>query len=138
MLVSADCATRGGRRRDGACGDAKAFVWMGVLIVAVMHFPGIAKAQDDPKPEGSRAADERAGERLIRKAAGDGDEDLMTNILEMMQDSSRRLEIDFDPGRDTQSVQAGIIEQLDEVIKLAASRRRPRSRSMPSSSDKRR
>jgi hypothetical protein len=63
----------------------------------------------------------------------------MTNILEMMQDSSRRLEIDFDPGRETQTVQAGIVEQLDEVIKVAASRRRPRSRPMQSGkSDKRR
>jgi len=135
LLASADGRTRSPRTLDGVRSSA----WKAVLLVAVMLSAGIANAQVDPKPEDSRGADKKVGKRLIRKAGADADEDLMTNILEMMQDSSRRLEIDFDPGRDTQTVQAGIVEQLDEVIKVAASRRRPRSRSMPSgTSDKRR
>ncbi len=109
-------------------------------------FPlAVAWGQDGPEPKSRRdvdlprEADKKVGERLIRKATGETDDDLMAEILRMMGESSHKLEIDFNPGDDTQALQARIVEELDEVIKVAASRRRPRLRSLSAdSSDKRR
>lgn len=117
-----------------------------VVLVLAAAFPlSVAWGQDNPASndprdtDPPRRADKKVGERLIRKATGDTDDDLMAEILMMMGESSHKLEIDFNPGDNTQALQARIVEQLDEVIKVAASRRRPRLRSMPAdSSDKRR
>ena len=70
--------------------------------------------------------------KLHRKALSDSDEDLMGALMRLMGDVSRRLQIDFDPGEQTQTVQRAISEKLDEAIKVAASRRRMRSISPPS------
>ena len=84
-------------------------------------------------------SDERLGERLIRKAVTKADDDIMYDILRLMSETSRRLEIDFNVGQDTQSLQARIVAELDQAIKVAAAQRRLQSsHDQPKSSDKRR
>lgn len=79
------------------------------------------------------------GERLIRKAVTDGEEDIMTTIVRLMTEASRKMEIEFDPGEETQALQGLIQEKLNEAIKAAASKQRVRNQSSaPTDPDKRR
>lgn len=79
------------------------------------------------------------GERLIRKAVTDGEEDIMATIVRLMAEASRKMEIEFDPGEETQALQGRIQEKLDEAIKAAASKQRARKQSpAPTDPDKRR
>jgi hypothetical protein len=83
--------------------------------------------------------EDRLGERLIREAATDSQEDLMARIIRLMDNVTRNLEIDFDPGTQTQALQQRIIDELDEAIREAALKRRPRRSSGASQrGDKRR
>ncbi len=98
-----------------------------------------AAAQDPPLPPQPEGSDEKLGERLIRKAVTDSDEDLMDTVINLMSDAAHLLEIDFDAGEQTQTVQREILDRLNDAIKVAASQRRPRRQTAPSSaSDKRR
>ncbi|MGD2111596.1 MAG: hypothetical protein PVI86_19640 [Phycisphaerae bacterium] len=134
--VSRSSLREGERSWRGAIGWWR---WALALIPMFVSFTLPAAAQDRPEPSEKDASSERLGERLIEKARGEGDEDVMGDIQRMMDASSRKLEIDFDPGEETQSLQAKIMERLDEVIKLAASRRRAVRSSEPrGESDKRR
>jgi hypothetical protein len=98
-----------------------------------------ASAQAPPSPPQPEGSDEKLGERLIRKAVTDSDEDLMDTVINLMSDAAHRLEIDFDAGEQTQTVQHEILDRLNDAIKVAALQRRPRRQPAPSSaSDKRR
>lgn len=75
----------------------------------------------------------KVGRRLIRQIAEGSDEDVMATVMRLMKDSGRRLDLDFDPGAETQAVQQDIVDRLDEAILAAAKqRRRSRQRSRPS------
>ena len=98
-----------------------------------------AVGQDKPQATEPDDKDERLGERLIRQAAADSDEDLMDSIIRLMSEAARKLEIEFDAGGQTQTVQSKILDRLNDAIKAAASQRRPRrSTGPPSDADKRR
>jgi len=82
---------------------------------------------------------ERLGEKLIRTAGGDANEDVMDGLVRLMDGAARRLEIELDAGSETQTLQERIVARLDEAIALAASRQRAVSRSeQPTQGDKRR
>lgn len=98
----------------------------------------MAPAQDPPPAPQPERDDEKLGERLIRKAVTDSDEDLMETVINLMGDAAHRLEIDFDAGERTQSVQRDILDRLNDAIRVAASQRRPRRQSSPSSASDRR
>ncbi len=107
---------------------------IGLLLVA-----SAALAQDQTRSDGPEEEDKRLGERLIRKAATDTDEELMEGIVRLMNLAAQNLEIAFDAGDDTQAVQERIMDRLDEAVKVAASQRRPRrSTRQRSGADKRR
>ncbi len=96
-------------------------------------------AQGKTRPPESAKSDEKLGERLVRKAVTDADEDLMESVTRLMSEAARRLEIEFDAGDETQDVQRRILNRLSRAIKVAASRRRLRRQSdQRSRSDKRR
>ena len=98
-----------------------------------------AAAQDPARPTDLDEREKKMGERLIRKAATDSDEDLMDGIIRMMNDAARRLEIEFDAGDETQEVQQAVLDGLNGAIKAAASQRRLRRRTtQPTEGDKRR
>lgn len=99
-----------------------------------------AIGQDRPRPEGSREKEnDRLSERLIRKVVSESDEDIMAGIIRLMNQVSRRLELDFDAGPETQDIQRRILFDLDVAIKKAAAQRRPRRpRDRPPGADKRR
>ncbi len=83
--------------------------------------------------------EEELGKRLIRKAVTDSDEDLMESILRLMKEVSRKLEIEFDAGQPTQTLQTQIVDKLDTAIRIAAAQRRPASQGQQSATgDKRR
>jgi hypothetical protein len=87
-------------------------------------------AEKEKKGKEEKQSDDLAG-KLMRKALNDSDEDLMDGIMRLMGDVSQKLQIDFDPGEQTQTVQRKISEKLDEAIKVAASRRRMRTVNPP-------
>lgn len=98
-----------------------------------------ASAQDPPAPPDPEVRDEKLGERLIRKATTDSDDDVMDTVINLMGDAAQRLEIDFDAGEQTQTVQREILDRLNDAIRIAASQRRPRRQPAPrAESDKRR
>ena len=93
----------------------------------------------DRAPDGQTQRGKKLGERLIRQAHGDADEDVMDTILRLMSSAAQRLEIELDAGEETQAVQRQIMDQLDTAIKIAGVRRRVRSRDQePARGDKRR
>ncbi len=110
-------------------------------LVAAVVLLGSTTALAQEKSPGSESdkKDDRLGQRLIRKAVANADEDVMEGVVRLMKEAAHRLEIDFDAGDETQTVQRRIIDRLDNAIKIAASRRRPRRHSSrASSADKRR
>jgi len=111
-----------------------------ISVVALVLLGWVpAAGQDKPQATEPDDKDERLGERLIRQAAADSDEDLMDSIIRLMSEAARKLEIEFDAGGQTQTVQSKILDRLDDAIKAAASQRRPRRRTgPPSDADKRR
>ena len=122
----------GGRRRIRYSSVAIA-----ALLVAQALAPAQEPAPGPPQPEGPKQ-DEQLGERLIRDAASGGGEDPMENMLRLMDDAARNLEIEFDAGPQTQTVQARILDELDRAIKLAAAHRRSaRARSSQFTGEKR-
>ena len=87
------------------------------------------RSQSDNQPDdGQTQHGKKLGERLIRQAHGDADEDVMDTILRLMSSAAQRLEIELDAGEETQAVQRQIMDQLDAAIKIAGVRRRVRSR----------
>lgn len=90
-------------------------------------------------PEDKAKSDERKlGRRLIRGTTAD-DEDIMEKIIRLINQTARRLEIDFDAGDETQSLQLEVLKQLDDAIKLAASQTKKSSgKQCASTSDRRR
>lgn len=103
---------------------------------AVLLVHGAALRADEDPPQ--REQEDKLGERLIRESVG-GSEDIMQEIVRLMGESARQLDIKFDAGGETQSVQAEIVDNLDEAIKYAAAQRRlARQSSSRQRSDKRR
>ncbi|MCC7290918.1 MAG: hypothetical protein IT449_02515 [Phycisphaerales bacterium] len=76
--------------------------------------------------------------KLIKETTGGADDgDVMSRILALMGQTARRLEVEFNPGADTQKAQETLIKELDDAIKQAAANtRKNKSQSSPSS-DKR-
>ncbi len=118
------------------------------LLTAVVMGLSIcpANAQSPPdRPVGQVKEPQQAKQpddlsrRLLRKAMQEGAEGVMETILRLMGESATKIEVDFDPGEQTQEIQREILVKLDEAIHAAAMNRR-RSKSQPpsGSSDKRR
>ena len=63
----------------------------------------------------------------------------MEDMIRLMGRAAHNLEITFDAGNATQTLQKSIMDRLDEAIRVAAARRRPtRSQSRQTQGDKRR
>lgn len=90
------------------------------------------------KPAQPAAAQDDLGQRLIRKTLAESEEDVMDRAIRLMDESSQRLEIDFDPGDSTQALQKKIVLELDDAIKAAASRLRQSKSPRSYSTDRRR
>ncbi|MCH7871353.1 MAG: hypothetical protein IID33_06600 [Planctomycetes bacterium] len=91
--------------------------------------------RDDPAKKDERS---KLGERLIRDTATGAVEDVMDELIRLMDRSARNLDVAFDAGSETQTVQRTIMERLDDAIRAAAAQRRPsRSRSQSADGDKR-
>ncbi len=130
------CPAPKGRRKRSAIAQElgfAAFVVIAILLIA----PTIALGQEKPKNADPPKPDD-LGSRLIRKAATDGEEDLMDAIVRLMNEAARKVEIEFDPGPETQAMQQSIQTKLDEAIKAAASRQRSRQVAPPADPDRRR
>ncbi len=109
-----------------------------VLLAAATVLCGtLARADQDAQPE--RNDDEKKlGERLIRKAVTDTDEDMMSTIIRLMGESAHKLDVEFDAGEQTQALQQRIMDQLDHAVKVAAQQtRRVPSTPRPTEGDKR-
>ncbi len=108
-------------------------IWISLLLVdaafgAVTPPPTHAPVQDAAQVQDQ---DDDLADRLLRKSAGEEDEDVMDRIMRLMAEAGRRLELGFDPGDETQAVQARILKELDDAINEAASRQRRRQSSQP-------
>src|SRR3990172_1141083 len=100
------------------------------FAAVVMLFGTAASFGQDATPPGEppKKRDD-LGERLIRKTVTNADEDIMATIVRLMTEVSRKMEIEFDPGEETQAVQGRVRAKLDEAIKAAASKQRMRRHS---------
>lgn len=109
-----------------------------LFIFACVGLPGMVTAQRQETKKPQQIPDKLA-ERLIRKATGEHDPDIMAEVLRLMGRSIDRLQVELDLGPPTQSIQQETLDRLDEAIKIAATQRRPR-RGRPDSGrgDKRR
>ena len=111
-------------------------------LVGALGFVGPAEthAQQPPKRDDPAKKDERSklGERLIRDTATGTVEDVMDELIRLMDRSARNLDVAFDAGSETQTLQRTIMERLDDAIRAAAAQRRPsRSKSQSADGDKR-
>lgn len=95
-------------------------------------------ALQDPPAEEKKAGEGDLSERLLRKSKVTADGDVMSEILRLMNESSHRLEVRFDPGDETQAVQKSILDKLKDAIEQAAMQRRITSSSSQSTSGERR
>ena len=68
--------------------------------------------------------EKKLGERLVRKALAQGDDDIMSGLIRLMNEASRELDIEFNPGAFAQALQKQIMDGLDDAIKTAAAQRR--------------
>jgi len=99
-----------------------------IAIALVGSAPAQALAyQDPPTTPAADPPPDDLGEKLIRGAVQDREEDVMARILRHMAEAARRLDMRFDPGEETQSTQRQALNLLDEAIAQAAARRRPQS-----------
>ncbi len=64
-------------------------------------------------------SDDESKRRLIRKTKGEGDGDLMSRIIDHMDQAGGRLADTFDPGDATQQIQKQALRDLDLAIKQA-------------------
>lgn len=110
-----------------------------LIIVSLLPTnPTLAIMQQGDKGADDKKVDKKLGEKLIRDVTTKADSDLMTSIMQLMIESARQLEVDFDPGPQTQKIQQQVITKLDEAIAQAKSQRRKKSpNQQPSSSDRR-
>ncbi|MGB0714734.1 MAG: hypothetical protein ACPGXK_02590 [Phycisphaerae bacterium] len=69
-------------------------------------------------------AERRLRKRLVDQAVKGREENVMDRIMDLMKESAQRIDLAFDPGKETQRYQREIIEQLDAAIDEAASRTR--------------
>lgn len=101
-----------------------------VLLAASLGVTGIASStppEESDSRETQRDADaerRKVGEKLVRKALEGGDEDIMSALIRLMNESARKLQVEFDAGPDTRAVQEEVMEKLDHAIKIAAAQRR--------------
>ncbi|MEK7730739.1 MAG: hypothetical protein AAB363_02670 [Planctomycetota bacterium] len=117
----------------------RGFVFVAVGVVVLLFGIPASFGQDGTPPSEPPKKVDDLGERLIRKAVTDGEEDIMATIVRLMTEASRKMEIEFDPGEETQALQGRIQEKLEEAIKAAASKQRARKQSpAPTDPDKRR
>ena len=115
------------------------FVLVAVGVMAVLFSIPAAFAQEDTSPNKPPQRVDDLGERLIRKAVTDGEEDIMATIVRLMTEATRKMEIEFDPGDETQALQGRIQVKLEEAIRAAASKQRARKQApAPTDPDKRR
>ncbi|MBU0718219.1 MAG: hypothetical protein KJ749_08230, partial [Planctomycetes bacterium] len=69
-------------------------------------------------------ADDDLGQRLIRQAFRDGEQDVMADVMRLMGESARQLEVKLEVGEETQTVQARTMDRLNEAILQAAAQQR--------------
>lgn len=109
-----------------------------MLVVLIGPIVGAAPAaQVDTGAEKKPPEESKLGERLIRRIADGAEDDVMSTVVRLMEESGQRLDLDFDPGADTQVVQREIVDRLDQAI-LAAAKQRRRGRQRPQQSGDRR
>ena len=92
--------------------------------IITLLFAAATWGQKPPPTTPKDVESEKLGDRLVRRAASQTDEDIMATVLRLMDEAARKLEIEFDAGEETQALQTSIIERLDEAIRMAASQRR--------------
>jgi len=104
------------------------------VLVVIVAAPDNVWSSQDPSTEIENKEEKEKkdlGDRLVRKTVSESDEDIMAEILRLMTESARRLEIEYDPGEETVAVQDTIMRRLQDAIKQAAAQRRPRQSSDP-------
>lgn len=110
------------------------------LIAAVLYaawVPALVAAQAPTADSKKDEPTSKVGKRLIRETAEGAGADVMDEIMHLMNDVGRLLEIKFDPGPDTQAMQQEIVDRLDDAIKTAAKQRRRSRQQAAPSGDKR-
>ncbi len=86
--------------------------------------------------EGGSDSDDDSRTRLIRKSRGESD-DVMSRVIDYMDQAGRRLSETFDAGSDTRKIQRQIIKELDLAIRQAKQNMRASRSSSQQKGDRR-
>lgn len=94
---------------------------------------------DEERPAKVESKPDELAAKLIRNTVNQStSEDPMVAMIHEMSEVAEKLQVNFDPGEQTQAQQRQVSERLDEAIKAAAARRRAQSQPDPKqSADKR-
>jgi len=106
-------------------------------VVCAACIPALVVAQAPTTDSKEDEPTSKVGKRLIRETAEGAGADVMDDIMRLMGDAGRLLEIQFDPGPGTQAMQKEIVDKLDDAIKTAAKQRRRSRQQAAPSGDKR-
>lgn len=109
-----------------------------LLVVLCLISLGTAAPQEQQPPIEEKNPDDLAAKLIRDTVAQSSTEDPMAEMMREMSEIAERLQVDFDPGEQTQAQQRQVSSRLDEAIKSAAARRRAQSQPDPKqSADKR-
>lgn len=99
---------------------------------------GMAAPPEQQPAKEEKEPDDLAAKLIRDTVAQSASEDPMAEMMRDMLEIAEKLQVDFDPGEQTQAQQRQVSARLDEAIKAAAARRRPQSQPDPKqSADKR-
>lgn len=102
-----------------------------IALLLATHVVGAQdKGQDQDREDESK-------QRLIRRARGEQDGDIMSEIMRQMQEVGTRLDEFFDVGQETQHKQEDILDRLDEAIEQAKQNMRAQHSNSSGESDDR-
>jgi hypothetical protein len=99
-----------------------------MLIMLASLASTVATAEQEPQPPADEKKPDDLAARLIRNTVDESNsEDPMVQMMRDMSEVAQKLQVDFDPGEQTQAQQRQVSARLDEAIKAAAARRRAQS-----------
>lgn len=104
----------------------RSFVMMLCLV-----WPIVAGAQESQPLKEEKKPDDLAAKLIRSTVEESGSEDPMIAMMRDMSEIAEKLQVDFDPGEQTQAQQRQVSAKLDEAIKAAAARRRAQSQPDP-------
>ena len=106
--------------------------YLRILMMSLCLAWPVAAADQELQPSKDEKKPDDLAAKLIRSTVDESNsEDPMVAMMRDMTEIAQKLQVDFDPGEQTQAQQRQVSARLDEAIKAAAARRRAQSQPDP-------